>query len=634
MDRLRRWVLLSFASLLTAAWMPPRKKVTSVTIAANTDFQTASLSIVAKARPSTQIEKYLLEWGDGTVVDALGPPPPSATHTYQTAGTFTIRVYVWDSSGGSAWDAVNVGIILYTQPQPPAGGGPPADEYNYYCQGGGYAGTGTVRTVTTFTDVGVQDKLALSTHGDIVCLPAGTYTFNAAVGVGLDVLIIGAGIGNTVINSGAGLGYFWYVGVDNASRGHFRLAHHTLSGDTGGAAVQITTSGLTAPASGLFRIDHIHFNNPTGFASAIKHLFGAVWGVVDNCTFDARGTVLTHHQMGLATETYSGNMMAQIPTGFGGANFIFYEDNTIANSTTTDTMWMYDVTSGGGRAVWRYNDIYGACEFFSHWTRGNEIGMTAGEFYNNTWHFRAGDPRPADGMARFEAGTFLFYNNAFISCPDQPFIGIDDRREADNAIDITITRSGSTATAVATGGSHFLGGVVDVEIKGATQSEYNGFHSCTPTSVPGDTFTFTVSGTPATPATGTIKAYVWAGAWGACDGTKAWDGNAGDGAAPGWPCLGQIGRGYDATTSLDALVAGTVEQPSEPAYIWNNGEQAGCATGGSCTEMILAFATPAAYIKKTAHAVNGEVDFVENSGARPSYTAYTYPHPLTDDIWP
>lgn len=126
-----------------------------------------------------------------------------------------------------------------------------------------------------------------------------------------------------------------------------------------------------------------------------------------------------------------------------------------------------------------------------------------------------------------------------------------------------------------------------------------------------------------------------AGFFGACDGSKAWDGNAGDVAAPGWPCLGQIGRGWTANTSLDNLVAGTVEQPSEPFYMWNNGTDAGCATGGACTDSIAAFVEPAAYIKKTAHAVNGEVDYVENgSTPKPGYTAYTYPHPVQATVWP
>lgn len=64
----------------------------------------------------------------------------------------------------------------------------------------------------------------------------------------------------------------------------------------------------------------------------------------------------------------------------------------------------------------------------------------------------------------------------------------------------TITRSGSTATASCT--AHGLVTNDYVVISGANQQEYNGVFQVTVTN--DDTFTYTVSGTPASPATGTI----------------------------------------------------------------------------------------------------------------------------------
>jgi hypothetical protein len=404
----------------------------------------------------------------------------------------------------------------------------------------------------------VQASISASAHGDVVCLPNGTLTFNAPVGnEGKDILIIGAGIGSTVINPGPGLGYFFYNSVNNLSRGNWRLSGLTMNQGAQGAYIGVALDGINAVPSGRARIDHIHFNGPAGFTPAIKHL-GAVWGVVDHCQIDQYGGLVTIHQMSMASDVYYGSGIAQIPTGFGTDTFVFYEDNTVTMHNQGSTLFIWDSSAGGGRPVWRFNQFYGPAELYTHWTRGGEICMTAGEFYNNTWNFRPGDPRPGDGLARFESGTFVFYNNASLNCPEPPFINIDDRR---------------------------------------------------------------------------------AGAWGgefaapffACDGTHLWDGK-GDPAAPGWPCLGQIGRGWNASTSLEALVAGTVEQPSEPAYLWNNGEQAGCATGGACTDSIFAFPQPAAYIKKTAHP-NGDVDFVEGT-PKPGYTPYVHPHPLTTKLWP
>lgn len=65
---------------------------------------------------------------------------------------------------------------------------------------------------------------------------------------------------------------------------------------------------------------------------------------------------------------------------------------------------------------------------------------------------------------------------------------------------VAITRSGSTATATHT--SHGMLTGSEVKIEGAIQNEYNGIYSITVTGV--NSYTYTVSGTPTTPATGTI----------------------------------------------------------------------------------------------------------------------------------
>lgn len=65
----------------------------------------------------------------------------------------------------------------------------------------------------------------------------------------------------------------------------------------------------------------------------------------------------------------------------------------------------------------------------------------------------------------------------------------------------SITRSGSTAT-VTTTSDHLYASSIDVIITGANEAEYNGTFNITVTDT--DEFTYQVSGTPATPATGTI----------------------------------------------------------------------------------------------------------------------------------
>lgn len=131
-----------------------------------------------------------------------------------------------------------------------------------------------------------------------------------------------------------------------------------------------------------------------------------------------------------------------------------------------------------------------------------------------------------------------------------------------------------------------------------------------------------------------------------CDGTQAVDGNAGDASAPGWPCAGQVGTGC----SAGGCSRGAIN--SIPLLIWNNGSQAGCSTGGACTNSVVVNVdgpqggnsctptrTMANYIKSTAHSVagglNGAIDYCQGANEPGScgiytnnYTPYIYPNPL------
>jgi hypothetical protein len=75
-----------------------------------------------------------------------------------------------------------------------------------------------------------------------------------------------------------------------------------------------------------------------------------------------------------------------------------------------------------------------------------------------------------------------------------------------NSKTITITRTGQTATASCTSHGYALDGATKVRISGAGQAEYNG--DFTIFNVTTNTFDFTVTGSPASPATGTITSIV------------------------------------------------------------------------------------------------------------------------------
>ena len=118
-------------------------------------------------------------------------------------------------------------------------------------------------------------------------------------------------------------------------------------------------------------------------------------------------------------------------------------------------------------------------------------------------------------------------------------------------VTVTITRSGSTATVTHT--SHGLSTNDKVVITGANQAEYNGVFTITNTGT--NTYTYTVSGTPTTPATGTIKASLVV-----IDATVDGSGNASD--TRTWPSnqpiVGRVRKGSSTTYYKTSPLAGTI----------------------------------------------------------------------------
>ena len=110
-----------------------------------------------------------------------------------------------------------------------------------------------------------------------------------------------------------------------------------------------------------------------------------------------------------------------------------------------------------------------------------------------------GDMKSLSQIAETAGDSFRRYNQA---CRG---LNSDDHfsYRLTNQLPITsITRSGTTATVTITGHGLATGDTIDIQ--GAGQSEYNGIKTITVATV--DTFTYTVSGSPTTPATGTITA--------------------------------------------------------------------------------------------------------------------------------
>lgn len=647
MDRVRRWIVTTIATLLTSAWMPQRKSTscTIVIVGYSPDGMTVTVSLTAKARPSTKIARYELLWGDGTVDQGTNVPLLYPSHTYAQEGSYTLTLRVWDTKGGSAESSV-AGRIVFSnsQAEPPAGG---SDDYAFYCQGG-YAGSGTVR-MTDGTDDDVQAKIDLASNGDIICIPAGSYTWDeAVVWIDKDILIMGAGVGQAVITGTDQFHFF--IHITDSARGGFRISGLTLKGSTIVDAVTISSISLAAVPTGRWRIDHIHQDSvDNAFDHGGVHVKGVNYGVVDHWTIDKLGGgIFMRHSFGLNSESPVELSVTSI---------------TRSGSTATATM-----PSAHGWSTGDYVTVWGANQ--SEYNITAPITVTGASTFTYTVSGTPATPATGTLMVRQETDKTRWPGNFASTIPTgfgtANFVFVEDCEfnayRSDNFSDVYDssagggrivwrynthiggnriynhwTRGKEVAAQVmeiynnsfALGHTAFDPGHI-IRIEGGTglfYNNYSNYNGGAPFIILDDRRSGGFGG----PDTGEDTVGT---TWELCDGTHAWDGNAGDGAAPGWPCLGQIGRGWTSNTSFVNLAAGTVEQPSEPFYLWNNGTQVTCATGGACTESIFVFPDPSAYIKKTTHAVNGEVDYAEDSGAKPGYTAYTYPHPLVGQQWP
>jgi hypothetical protein len=117
---------------------------------------------------------------------------------------------------------------------------------------------------------------------------------------------------------------------------------------------------------------------------------------------------------------------------------------------------------------------------------------------------------------------------------------------------VSITSTGGTATVTHTAHGFVTGNVV--RIRGATEPEYNGIHTITVTGV--DEYTYAVSGSPASPATGSpVSALVIIDALTSASGqvsdTRSWSSSQ--------VFAGRVRRGSGAPTYKPQPVSGTID---------------------------------------------------------------------------
>lgn len=375
-------------------------------------------------------------------------------------------------------------------------------------------------TAASGSSADVATALALASSGDTVQIPAGTNSWTSQVlwAAPANVTLQGAGMDHTRIidNYGSQQTLFSI----NATAGGLRITginFHTTTNE-------LNYKYVLSVSGGPIRIDNCRF----AFSNLNYRigLFNGAFGVMDHNHFAFKGggscIFITNGRLGINDS--AGNLEWTLPTDFGGANYIYIEDNGFRGSPTTNAYdaRVFDCYTAG-KVVVRFNSLTNVNGGEPHATghAGDDRGPRSIEIYGNKCYFptfTAG--LDADGMAPgfafsgLYSGTALFWGNEYDQC-------------FKNGFRLQVVRSAGQSA----------GGTYNQSIPpngwGYAGTNFNGVAS-------------------------------------------AWDGNVE--AGTGYPALDQPGRGMgallsNAFPSKVNFVTGTIAWPTqalEPVYLWDN----------------------------------------------------------------
>jgi hypothetical protein len=221
---------------------------------------------------------------------------------------------------------------------------------------------------------------------------------------------------------------------------------------------------ITAPGTDLRGSQFIDYTGAADTSAVVWDVATDTDGLLDSCVFD-RGTN-AHHAIELGTTS---------PTNltFRGCEFTGFN----ASNAQNDSTFHVKRTTGSVTI-----NVIGCTGNFSYKTDGATVSIVT-------------DPVTAQITVKTQAGVAIQNARVIAEASD----GTGDLPYDDT---VTISRSGSTASVAHT--AHGMVNSDKVVLRGSDQQEYNGVFSVF--NVTANAYDYTVSGTPATPATGTIKA--------------------------------------------------------------------------------------------------------------------------------
>ena len=263
------------------------------------------------------------------------------------------------------------------------------------------------------TSTQIQSCIDGATAGDTINIGAGTSTWNTNIVITKAVNIIGAGIGQTIINSTYTHDFSseldtnsWLISIVPATPSDnptIRISGMTINFGTGSTGILYWNTDYTAPVSECtnVRFDHLSLYSPINY---LFYRYGAAYGVMDNCIINGRINMGGEEELWTVSSYEFGT----------GSNF-YFEDNTftVESSSTVEMC----AGNGANRYAWRYNTITTPTNVRTYPIfdlHGNQNSVRAScfgaEIYNNTIIANY-DNSYTTAFIRQRGGKALVFNN-------------------------------------------------------------------------------------------------------------------------------------------------------------------------------------------------------------------------------
>lgn len=240
--------------------------------------------------------------------------------------------------------------------------------------------------------------------GDEIFVPAGSKTWSTRLDITNAIILIGAGIGSTNITSGLGSGE-WLLRVEAATPANdpmIEISGFTFNGNDTSHLVHLVNTDSTYNIHNI-RIHHCRFEDADGGI----YQEGDAFGLVDHCEFDTGDISLNLY--GNENASWIKNPVSSHP--LGGADFLFFEDNTFVVPNGHNLTG----TGKGTRHVIRYNYIDNSAQvagtlFDVHGNTANR-GTIAYEIYENVTYRGGTEANPFVRFVNLRGGTGVIFNN-------------------------------------------------------------------------------------------------------------------------------------------------------------------------------------------------------------------------------